>query len=81
MKTPKPSTPNAQASLDRHMCLQQGDELIEVSIPAIFTQEEWDQIQGVYQRQATSTMEEPAIPPSGRSWHHLYCQCVATCSE
>ena len=55
----------------------QGGKPIEVQIPPIFTQEEWDQIQVAIKGRPRSQRKNRLYPLSGRGRHHLYCQCGA----
>ena len=56
---------------------KQGDERIEVSIPAIFTQEEWDQIQASIKGKPRPQRKNRLYPLTGRGRNHLQCQCGA----
>lgn len=55
----------------------QGEESIEVQIPAIFTKAEWDQIQSSIRGRPRPQRKNRLYPLSGRGRNHLYCQCGA----
>ena len=56
---------------------RQGDDPIEVSIPAIFTEEEWDQLQASIKGGPRPQRKNRLYPLTGRGRNHLQCQCGA----
>lgn len=54
---------------------RQGGEPIEMEIPAIFTQAEWDRLQAAIRGKPRPQRQHRLYPLSGRNRHHLFCQC------
>ena len=59
---------------------KQGDDPIEVSIPAIFSKEEWDKIQASIKGRPRPQRKNRLYPLTGRGRNHLQCQCGANFS-